>query len=355
MAPSTSSAKCQAPSTPGSTSSSSDCTRRGLMACAKSLVSRGRHRPRRQGTGKRSSDCNTRSSFSSSCIEEGGAPLDVILPDDSNPNFFQCLIESRSWDRLRRHMRTERGLRQLQDEPLILHNAIKYHAPLKLVTAILNLKESCLYETDAAQRNLLHIAAMSWSSPETIEYLLQQRSRTIATEIDCDGRTPLHLLFASADDIRSLDNDSSNNLNTSSLPLGSILHYRRISEQKSPSQIAIQLLVKAAPENLNLEDADHMSPIEYAILSDDFIQLKMIQRMRRWSEEQWKSTQSTTTMAKACDDCDLSSSGTCSSFSLKIPLGSRRRRGGGLVKGEGGQRDHHRPLRRRLSRNANTA
>lgn len=214
-----------------------------------------------------------------------------------------------------------------------------------------------MYETDAAQRNLLHIAAMSWSSPETMEYLLQKRPRTIASELDCDGRTPLHLLLASADDIQLVGVDNDNRPDTSSQPSSSIVQYRKMSAQRSPSQIAIQLLVNAAPETLNLEDSDHMSPIEYAILSNDAIQLKTIQQMRRRSEKQWKKTNksnNTTAAIGAGDDCDSSSSSSSSggsSFLLETPLGSRRRCGEVLIRGEG----DHRPLQRRVSRNANTA
>ena len=336
--------------------SSSRVPRQGLIACARRAVNRRRNKTRRQGATKRSSECNT--SVSSSAMIES-VPLDAIPCDENSANFYQRLIQSRSWDDVQRHLRTNRGLNQLQDEPLVLHNALKYHAPLRLITSILKRKEACLYETDAAQRNLLHIAAMSWSSPETMEYLLQKRPRTIASELDCDGRTPLHLLLASADDIQLVGVDNDNRPDTSSQPSSSIVQYRKMSAQRSPSQIAIQLLVNAAPENLNLEDSDHMSPIEYAILSNDAIQLKTIQQMRRRSEKQWKKTNksnNTTAAIGAGDDCDSSSSSSSSSsggssFLLETPLGSRRRRGEVLVRGGG----HHRPLQRRVSRNANTA
>ena len=346
---------------PGATSTSastSSVPRQGLIACARRAVSRRRHKTRRQQgtTTKRSSECHT--SVSSSAMIES-APLDAILFDENGPNFYQHLIQSRSWHDVQRHLRTDLGLNQLQDEPLVLHTALKYHAPLRLVNSILNRKEACLYETDAAQRNLLHIAAMSWSSPETIEYILQKRPRTIATEVDCDGRTPLHLLLASADDIQLIGDDNSGP-GTSSRPSSSIVQYRKLSSQRSPSQSAIQMLVNAAPETLNLEDSDHMSPIEYAILSNDSIQLKTIQQMRRRSEKQWKKTNksnNTPLMAGAGVDCDSSSSSSSggSSLLLEIPLGSRRRRGEVLVGGEGGGSSHHRPMQRRVSRNAITA
>lgn len=344
---------------PGVTSTSkSSVPRQGLIACARRAVNRRRHKTRRQqGTTERSSECHT--SVSSSAMVES-APLDTIQFDENGSNFYQHLIQSRSWHDVQRHLRTDRGLNQLQDEPLVLHNALKYHAPLRLVNSILNRKEACLYETDAAQRNLLHIAAMSWSSPETMEYLLQKRPRTIATELDCDGRTPLHLLLASADDIRLVGDDDSSFPGMSSRPSSSIIQYRKMSSQRSLSQIAIHLLVNAAPETLNLEDSDHMSPIEYAILSNDPIQLKTIQRMRRRSEKQWKKTSksnNTPTMAGAGADCDSSSSSSSggSSLLLEIPLGPRRRRGEVLVGGEGGGSSYHRPMQRRVSRNAITA
>lgn len=345
---------------PGATSTSastSSVPRQGLIACARRAMNRRRHKTRRQqGTTKRPSECHT--SVSSSAMIES-APLDTILFDENGPNFYQHLIQSRSWHDVQRHLRTDRGLNQLQDEPLVLHNALKYHAPLRLVNSILNRKEACLYETDAAQRNLLHIAAMSWSSPETIEYILQKRPRTIATEVDCDGRTPLHLLLASADDIQLIGGDDNSSPGTLSRPSSSIVQYRKMSSQRSPSQSAIQMLVNAAPETLNVEDSDHMSPIEYAILSNDSIQLKTIQQMRRRSEKQWKKTNKSnnTTTAGAGDDCDSSSSSSSggSSLLLEIPLGSRRRRGEVLVGGEGGGSSHHRPTQRRVSRNAITA
>ena len=323
-------------------------------------MSRRRHKTRRQQgrpTTKRSSECNT--SVSSSAMIES-APLDNILCDENGPNFYQHLIQSRSWHDVQRHLCTNRGLNQLQDEPLVLHNALKYHAPLRLVNSILNRKEACLYETDAAQRNPLHIAAMSWSSPETMEHLLQKRPRTIATELDCDGRTPLHLLLASADDIRLVGDDDSSCPGISSRPPSSIIQYRKMSSQRSPSQIAIHLLVNAAPETLNLEDSDHMSPIEYAILSNDSIQLKTIQSMRRRSEKQWKKTNKSnnkTTVTGAGDDCDSSSSSSSgkSSLLLEIPLGSRRRCGLAGERGRRGGVHHPRPLQRRVSRNASTA
>ena len=322
-------------------------------------MNRRRHKKTQQRpTTKRSSECHT--SVSSSGMIES-APLDTIPFDENSPNFYQHLLQRRSWHDVQRYLRTDRGLNQLQDEPLVLHNALKYHAPLRLVNSILNRKEACLYETDAAQRNLLHIAAMSWSSPEVIEYIVQKRPRTIATEVDCDGRTPLHLLLASADDIQLIgDEDNIGPGTTSSRPSSSIVQYRKLSSQRSPSQSAIQMLVKAAPETLNLEDSDHMSPIEYAILSNDSIQLKTIQQMRRWSEKQWKKTNksnNTPTMAGAGDDCDSSSSSSSggSSLLLEIPMGSRRRRGEVVVGGEGERSSHHRPMQRRVSRNAITA
>ena len=347
----------------GATSASSNTPRvprrQGLIACARFAVNRRRHKKTQQRpTTKRSSECHT--SVSSSGMIES-APLDTTPFDENSPNFYQHLLQRRSWHDVQRYLRTDRGLNQLQDEPLVLHNALKYHAPLRLVNSILNRKEACLYETDAAQRNLLHIAAMSWSSPELIEYIVQKRPRTIATEVDCDGRTPLHLLLASADDIQLIgDEDNIGPGTTSSRPSSSIVQYRKLSSQRSPSQSAIQMLVKAAPETLNLEDSDHMSPIEYAILSNDSIQLKTIQQMRRWSEKQWKKTNksnNTPTMAGAGDDCDSSSSSSSggSSLLLEIPMGSRRRRGEVVVGGEGERSSHHRPMQRRVSRNAITA
>eukprot|EP00563_Minutocellus_polymorphus_P015089 CAMPEP_0181051690 /NCGR_PEP_ID=MMETSP1070-20121207/17188_1 /TAXON_ID=265543 /ORGANISM="Minutocellus polymorphus, Strain NH13" /LENGTH=191 /DNA_ID=CAMNT_0023130727 /DNA_START=60 /DNA_END=632 /DNA_ORIENTATION=- len=191
---------------------------------------------------------------------------------------------------------------------------------------------------------------MSWSSPEIVEYLLKQRPRTIATELDCDGRTPLHLLLASADEIQIQDDDKDNGEISSP---AFVLRYRKMSTHRSPSQITIQVLVNAAPETLNLEDADHMSPIEYAILSNDSIQLQTIQKMRRRSEKQWKKSsryKSASTTAAADvdgDDYDSSSSSSNdSSLCHEIPLGSRKKGGGG-----GGS--HQQPLQsqRRVSRN----
>ena len=129
---------------------------------------------------------------------------------------------------------------------------------------------------------------MSWSQVEIVELLLLKRRRNLATAVDCNGRTPLHLLLASPDDI----GEPTLSKTLPSLSSSSVMHCRMMSFHRVlPLQSIVQLLVHAAPDTLNLEDSNEMSPIELATLSNPVTQLQTIQKMRKRSEKQWKKNQ----------------------------------------------------------------
>jgi len=214
------------------------------------------------------------STLMSKCRENDGA-------DDRPEVSYQCLIQSCSWSRMQKNLQSESGIVALRNEPLVLHRALRHHAPLDIILLLLTHKPSCLDEIDAYQRNALHIAAMSRSQVETVDLLLKQR-RKLSSDVDRDGRTPLHLLLTAAGDI----SDDNKPHKAYTRPT-SILDYRMMSFHRTPSKNVIQLLVQAAPNTLNLEDECQMSPIELVILSRG-IHLQTIQDMRNRSVKQWK-------------------------------------------------------------------
>ena len=255
---------------------------------------------------------NTSSSISNVGTARTNTDAECSATANANKIDYRRFLRQHAWALIRNLLTTTVGVEKLREETQVLHQAMWHRAPLDVVKLIVAHNPSCINERDTCQRNGLHIATLCWRGPEIIEYLLSVR-RELATDVDHEARTPLHLLLVSYRDIEAR-----------------YIHKRKKSPHSTPPSSIIQQLVEVAPNTLNEEDRFDMSPIEYAVCCND-LPFNTVQLMRNASQMQWRSKPAHETLqaehASSSPTFSTTSSISCdNSLHNSIPLASRRRR-----------------------------
>ena len=174
-------------------------------------------------------------------------------------SYLLGLIDARKWDTFRSyalepspaHFRARTDVIAQIPEfngMTMLHAALKCDPPQQLVLDMITICPDLLAARDCLGRTPLHVAAGSAAAPRLIKIL----ACPVACDVqDVDGKTPLH--FA-CDSSSVLFQDDHNNESATPRP---------------PCHDAICALLSESPLAVaTIEDADEMSPLEHAIMSN---------------------------------------------------------------------------------------
>lgn len=137
-----------------------------------------------------------------------------------------------------------------------LHAAVRQNPPLSIVSGITKICPDAPHRRDCLNRTSLHVAAGIGASVDVIKYLAMAAPEACKIQ-DEDGRTPLH--FACDIDCQLFEGEE-----------------RRRSP---PDYDLVHTLLCADYSSAAIEDADEMSPLEYAIFSHAEIRVvKLLQK-----------------------------------------------------------------------------
>jgi len=148
-------------------------------------------------------------------------------------------------------------------EDVIVHFAVRFQAPLRIITLLSSAYAESLSSPDAAGRYPIHVAAKWGAAPDIIQFLIKSNP-SVAGLPDHSGKTAMHYV-------------------------GEFYHVNFSSSycNRDEAMLHVVRLVKfAAPNSVNLEDDDGMNAIEYALLSD--ANLAVIRAMQRACRDDWR-------------------------------------------------------------------
>ncbi|KAL3787854.1 hypothetical protein HJC23_000396 [Cyclotella cryptica] len=127
-----------------------------------------------------------------------------------------------------------------------LHAVVRHDPPLCIVTEIMKICPGDVRARDCLNRTPLHVACGVGANVKTIRCLAAAFPQACNIQ-DEDGRTPLH--FYCDIECQLFEGDDG-------------------KMREPPSYEAVYCLLSASIASVGLEDADGMSPLEYAICSD---------------------------------------------------------------------------------------
>jgi ankyrin repeat protein len=190
------------------------------------------------------------------------------------------IIQQEKWNRLLSYLEATKkstnlclvahALSSLQE--LIGKNALHVvcclHPPLAVVTAIHEISPNCVQGVDKNGHTPLHSAVLWGAPPQVLDFLINC-CPIAALKKECRGKTPLHLLCENCFSEKACDICMIRNLY-----LG------------EPLRRVLNSIIKAAPESINEEDFDGLSPIEIAINGD--ADADVVHALQRASEQAWR-------------------------------------------------------------------
>ncbi|KAL3800766.1 hypothetical protein ACHAW5_002480 [Stephanodiscus triporus] len=147
----------------------------------------------------------------------------------------------------------------------VLHFALRYAPPLRLVKLLALRYPLCLTMPDPTGKYACHVACKYGALPTVIEFLVSENAHAAGVQ-DPEGKAPIHYVgefYAS---------------NYQS-PKSTVVSESMIQ--------VIHILRQAAPHSFNLEDNDGCNAVEYAIAND--ADMKVIKTMQRTARDDWKT------------------------------------------------------------------
>ncbi|KAL3817329.1 hypothetical protein ACHAXA_003952 [Cyclostephanos tholiformis] len=157
---------------------------------------------------------------------------------------------------------------QITDES-VLHFALRYGVPLRLVRLLALRYPLCLTMPDPTGKYACHVACKYGSDPDVLEFLVTKNSHAASVQ-DPEGKAPIHYV----------GEFYANSYVSPSSPAVK----ERLLE-------VIHILRQVAPHSFNLEDNDGCNAVEYAIANDS--DMRAIKMMQRTARDDWKSIKET--------------------------------------------------------------
>mmetsp|Transcript_3428 Transcript_3428/g.3239 ORF Transcript_3428/g.3239 Transcript_3428/m.3239 type:complete len:234 (-) Transcript_3428:40-741(-) len=204
-------------------------------------------------------------------LERGIPGFKICLKKKVKGNLSQTklskLLARQQWSELMKHISSNPDILNSPDrDESFFHEICRFQPPLHVVEEIVGLSPSSLVLENDLGQFPLHVAAQNGASPEVISYLCKSNTKSSGVQ-DNMGKTPLHLASESYANKYTHQQDRK-------LPLEEAL------------LLTVKILIRSSPHTVNLEDADDISVLEYAIDSD--VDLKVIRVIQKASEKDWK-------------------------------------------------------------------
>lgn len=136
----------------------------------------------------------------------------------------------------------------------LLHAALKCDPPQELVLEMIEICPNLTAARDCLGRTPLHVAAGSAVAPRLIKIIAHVYPDACDIQ-DVDGKTPLHFACDSSSVLFEDDDDDDDEANEAAKP-------------QPPCHDAICALLSESLAAATVEDADEMSPLEHAIMSN---------------------------------------------------------------------------------------
>jgi len=195
------------------------------------------------------------------------------------------LISAKEWGRVDRFLKTSipvsassRSISTVATttDDFIIHDACKYSAPLQIITELSVRFPSSINSVDDHGRYPIHVAVASGCKPDVIGFLIQENAASAGVQ-DIYGKTPIHY---ATDSYAMNYNFSVRILNIIYRP------FHNLDKMHQNTLSVIELLGKAAPHTLNIEDNNEMNPIEHAVLN--YTSARALKAMYLISRKDWK-------------------------------------------------------------------
>jgi|SaaInl74LU_5_DNA_1037368.scaffolds.fasta_scaffold01942_3 hypothetical protein len=183
------------------------------------------------------------------------APKDEVLT--AQLSTLADVIKKRDWDllsielKLRAH--EELRVREGKGLLLLLHLALRFDAPLSIISQLTHGIHNSASHRDAEGRLPLHVAISKVSQLSVISHVLMLNPRA-CTSVDNQGSTPLHICFDE-----------------------NVMHAFKASQFRE----LVRTLVESSPESLAIEDRSSRCPIERAILSDAPLKVVLLMQLSK--------------------------------------------------------------------------
>jgi len=163
------------------------------------------------------------------------------------------MIKKRDWDLLFIELRAQEELRVREGKGLLLHLALRFDAPLSIISQLTHVINNSASHRDAEGRLPLHVAISKVSQLSVISHVLMLNPRA-CTSVDNQGSTPLHICFDE-----------------------NVMHAFKASQFRE----LVRTLVQSSPESLAIEDRSSICPIERAILSDAPLKVVLLMQLSK--------------------------------------------------------------------------
>jgi len=163
------------------------------------------------------------------------------------------MIKKRDWDLLFIELRAQEELRVREGKGLLLHLALRFDAPLSIISQLTHGINNSASHRDAEGRLPLHVAISKVSQLSVISHVLMLNPRA-CTSVDNQGSTPLHICFDE-----------------------NVMHAFKASQFRE----LVRTLVQSSPESLAIEDRSSICPIERAILSDAPLKVVLLMQLSK--------------------------------------------------------------------------
>jgi hypothetical protein len=154
-------------------------------------------------------------------------------------------------------------------DQFVLHFALRFGAPLRLVKLLALKYPKCLTSPDSTGKYACHVACKYGADPGVLEFLVTKNSHAASVQ-DPEGKAPIHYVGE---------------------------YYAKNYESPSSPKVlqlllqVISILRRVAPHSFNLEDEDGCNAVEYAIAND--YDMKVIKTMQRAARDDWNTIKET--------------------------------------------------------------
>ncbi len=184
------------------------------------------------------------------------------------------MIKERDWDVLVTELRAHESeeLSEGVEKGLLLHLALRFDAPLHIITELTHDADTSASHRDAKGRLPLHVSIRNVSQLSIVSHVLMLNPEA-CTSLDDQGSIPLHFCFD-----------------------------ENVMNAFKPSQFRelIRTLIQNSPESLMMEDRDGRCPLELAILSDAPLKTILLMQLSKYNYLRQKHQQNQLIGSASC-------------------------------------------------------